>query len=251
MVFAGTTAVSGRAEAIVVAIGAQTELGKIADSLNNSEDEKSPLTIRVEKLSKQISVLVMVVAVVIAGLLIYKRAPFNEILLTVIAFAVSAMPEGLPLALTMALTIASNRMAKRNVVVRRLHAAESLGSCTVIASDKTGTLTVNQQTAKIILLPNGEKYEISGTGYETSGKVSGNILKYAEEIGLLGAINNEASLDGEQGPTGDSIDIAFKVLGVKLGVNADEFVHQIGLGHCRSEFGDLELSRRDITIAQR
>ena len=222
MVFAGTTAVSGRAEAIVVAIGAQTELGKIADSLNNSEDEKSPLTIRVEKLSKQISVLVMVVAVVIAGLLIYKRAPFNEILLTVIAFAVSAMPEGLPLALTMALTIASNRMAKRNVVVRRLHAAESLGSCTVIASDKTGTLTVNQQTAKIILLPNGEKYEISGTGYETSGKVNGNILKYAEEIGLLGAINNEASLDGEQGPTGDSIDIAFKVLGVKLGVNADE-----------------------------
>ena len=222
MVFAGTTAVSGRAEAVVVAIGAKTELGKIADSLNNTDDEKSPLTIRVEKLSKQISILIMVIAVVIAGLLIAKRAPYDQILLTVIAFAVSAMPEGLPLALTMALTIASNRMAKRNVVVRRLHAAESLGSCTVIASDKTGTLTVNQQTAKLILLPNGEKYEISGTGYETTGKVKGNILKYAEEIGFLGAINNEASLDGENGPTGDSIDIAFKVLGVKLGVDTEK-----------------------------
>ena len=222
MVFAGTTAVSGRAEAIVVAIGSATELGKIADTLNNTEDEKSPLTIRVEKLSKQISILVLVVAAVIAGLLISKNAPYNQILLTVIAFAVSAMPEGLPLALTMALTIASNRMAKRNVVVRRLHAAESLGSCTVIASDKTGTLTVNQQTAKLILLPNGEKYEVTGTGYETEGKVKGNILKYAEEIGLLGAINNEASLEGENGPTGDSIDIAFKVLGVKLGVNPDK-----------------------------
>lgn len=222
MLFAGTTVVSGRAEAIVVEIGANTELGKIADSLNDTEEAKSPLTIRVERLSKQISIMVLIIAAIIAGLLISKQTPFNHILLTVIAFAVSAMPEGLPLALTMALTIASNRMAKRNVIVRRLHSAESLGSCTVIASDKTGTLTVNQQTAKIIMLPNGERYDISGTGYETAGTVKGNILKYAEEIGFLGAINNEASLDGEKGPTGDSIDIAFKVLGVKLGVKTDE-----------------------------
>ena len=89
------------------------------------------------------------------------------------------MPEGLPLALTMALTIAANKMSKQNVIVRKLNAAESLGSCTVIASDKTGTLTVNQQTAKRILLPNGEEYQIEGTGYETKGKVKGNILEYA------------------------------------------------------------------------
>ncbi len=217
MIFSGTAVVSGRAKAYVVEIGLDTELGKIADTLATTEDEKSPLTIRVEKFSKQISCMVIAVAIIIAILLIAKHTPGHEILLTVIAFAVSAMPEGLPLALTMALTIAANKMSKKNVIVRKLNAAESLGSCTVIASDKTGTLTVNQQTAKRILLPNGEEYQISGTGYETKGKVTGNILKYAEEIGLYGALNNEADISGKT-PIGDSIDIAFLVLAEKLGV---------------------------------
>ena len=217
MIFSGTTVVSGRARAYVAEIGLDTELGKIANTLASTDDEKSPLTIRVEKFSKQISIIVIAVAIVIAILLIAKHTPGHEILLTVIAFAVSAMPEGLPLALTMALTIAANKMSKQNVIVRKLNAAESLGSCTVIASDKTGTLTVNQQTAKRILLPNGEEYQIEGTGYETKGKVKGNILEYAEEIGLYGALNNEADISGKT-PIGDSIDIAFLVMAEKLGV---------------------------------
>ena len=217
MAFSGTTVVTGRAKAYVTEIGLDTELGKIADSLATTKEEKSPLTIRVEKFSKQISIMVCTVAAIIAALLIIKHAPAHEILLTVIAFAVSAMPEGLPLALTMALTIAASKMSKKNVIVRKLNAAESLGSCTVIASDKTGTLTVNQQTAKIILLPNGEFYEVSGTGYDLRGKVTGNVMKYAEEIGLYGALNNEANIDGKA-PIGDSIDIAFLVLAKKLGV---------------------------------
>ena len=217
MAFSGTTVVTGRAKAYVTEIGLDTELGKIADSLATTEDEKSPLTIRVEKFSKQISIMVLMVAIAIAILLIAKHTPGHEILLTVIAFAVSAMPEGLPLALTMALTIAANKMSKKNVIVRKLNAAESLGSCTVIASDKTGTLTVNQQTAKCILLPNGEEYQISGTGYERKGKVIGNVMRYAEEIGLYGALNNEADISGKT-PIGDSIDIAFLVMAEKLGV---------------------------------
>ena len=217
MVFSGTSVVTGRAKAYVTEIGLDTELGKIADSLAATEDEKSPLAIRVEKFSKQISIMVIAIAIIIAILLIAKHTPGHEILLTVIAFAVSAMPEGLPLALTMALTIAANKMSKKNVIVRKLNAAESLGSCTVIASDKTGTLTVNQQTAKRILLPNGEEYQISGTGYDTKGKVTGNVLEYAEEIGLFGALNNEADISGPT-PIGDSIDIAFLVLAKKLGV---------------------------------
>ena len=99
--------------------------------------------------------------------------------------------------------------------VRQLKAAESLGSCTVIASDKTGTLTVNQQTAKKIVLPNNEEYQISGTGYDTHGSVTGNVMEYAEEIALMGAINNEAREDNDKF-FGDSIDIAFKVLAKKL-----------------------------------
>lgn len=217
MLFSGTTVVAGRAKAIVVNIGLKTEIGKIAESINNAEEEKSPLTIRVEKLSKQISMLVLIVAIIIAVLLIMKDVPYHEIFLSVIALAVSAMPEGLPLALTMALTIASNKMAKKNVIVRKLKSAESLGSCTVIASDKTGTLTVNEQTAKKILLPNNDEYNISGTGFSFEGEVTGNNLELAREIALFGVINNEADVDEHQ-RIGDSIDIAFKVLGKKLNI---------------------------------
>lgn len=218
MAFSGTSVVSGRARAVVVRIGLATELGKIADSLNNTDKAKSPLTLRIEKLSRQITTMILIIATILTTLLIVKRVPYTEILLTVIAFAVSAMPEGLPLALTMALSIASNRMAKKNVIVRKLNSAESLGSCTVIASDKTGTLTVNQQTAKKIVLPNGEEYQISGTGFSTTGEVTGNVMEYAKEIGLLGVINNEASIENGQ-HMGDSIDIAFLVLGKKLDIS--------------------------------
>ena len=220
MVFAGTSAVTGRAKAIVVGVGLNTEIGKIADTINNTKEEKSPLTIRVEKLSKQISGLVIIVALIITVLLIIKEVPYNEIFLSVIALAVSAMPEGLPLALTMALTIASNKMAKKNVIVRKLKSVESLGSCTVIASDKTGTLTVNEQTAKKILLPNNLEYDISGTGYEFEGKVIGQNLDYAKEIALCGVLNNEAFIT-ENKKIGDSIDIAFLVLGKKLNIETN------------------------------
>ena len=151
-------------------------------------------------------------------LLIVKDVPYNEIFLSVIALSVSAMPEGLSLALTMALTIASNKMAKKNVVVRKLNSVESLGSCTVIASDKTGTLTVNEQTAKKILLPDKTIYNTSGTGYECTGKVTGGDIELARELATFGVINNEASIDDNKF-IGDSIDIAFLVLGKKLKVN--------------------------------
>ncbi len=220
MAFSGTAVVSGRAEAIVVKIGLDTELGKIADSLATTEEEKSPLTIRIEKFSRQISILVLVVALAIVILLIVQGSSPDTLLLTVIAFAVSALPEGLPLALTMALTIASNKMAKKNVIVRKLKSAESLGSCTVIASDKTGTLTVNEQTAKKIVLPDDTEYDIEGTGYELKGSVTshnGGDLERAKEIALYGVLNNEASINKKE-MTGDSIDLAFLVLGEKLNI---------------------------------
>ncbi|MBE6156141.1 MAG: HAD family hydrolase [Firmicutes bacterium] len=220
MLFAGTNVVTGRGKAIVVAIGTNTEIGKIANSINTTEEEKSPLTIRVEKFSKQISILILFIASLTAFLLISKGVPGNEIFLSVIALAVSAMPEGLPLSLTMALTIASNKMAKKNVVVRKLNSVESLGSCTVIASDKTGTLTVNEQTAKKIVLPNNLTYDIGGTGYEIKGEIFGDKIEYAKEIAFYGSINNEAVIDDGK-LLGDSIDIAFKVLGKKLNVNRE------------------------------
>jgi len=220
MLFSGTSVVKGRAKAMVVSIGLSTEIGKIAKSINETKEEKSPLTIRVEKFSKQISVLVLVIAVIITFLLISKGEEPNAIFLSVVALAVSAMPEGLPLALTMALTIASNKMAKKNVIVRKLKSVESLGSCTVIASDKTGTLTVNEQTAKKILLPNNLEYQIEGIGYSTKGKVIGDNIQLAKEIGLFGTINNEAIMNDEK-IVGDSIDVAFLVMGKKLNVDTN------------------------------
>ena len=221
MLFAGTSVVTGRARAIVIGVGLNTEIGKIANTINNTKEEKSPLTIRVEKFSRQISILIGILSVLLAILLFSKGLPFQEILVSVIALAVSAMPEGLPLALTMALTIASNKMSKHKVVAKKLNSVESLGSCTVIASDKTGTLTVNEQTAKKIVLPNDLEYAISGSGYNVDGNVVGEKLEYAEEIAKLGVINNEAKFSKSEA-IGDSIDIAFLVLGEKMNTKIDD-----------------------------
>ncbi len=225
MVYAGTAVTTGRARAVIIGTALNTEIGKIADKVTNTKEEKSPLTIRTEKFSKQISAIIIVVAIITTLVLIAKDYAWNEIFLCVIALSVSAMPEGLPLALTMALTVASTRMAKKNVIVKKLNAVESLGSCTVIASDKTGTLTVNEQTAKEILLADGSNYKISGTGYNDKGYVTamdGADMKKAEHIAMLGAINNEAHLEkdknGNWDSFGDSIDIAFLSMAEKLKV---------------------------------
>ena len=215
MLYAGTSVLTGRALAVVCGTGLDTEVGKIAEKVTTTEESKSPLTIRTEKFSKQITMLIVIISIIIAIVLIYKKYEPIEIFLSVVALGVSAMPEGLPLSLTLALTIASNKMGKRNVIVKKLNSVESLGSCTVIASDKTGTLTVNEQTAKKVVLPNGEKFDIEGNGYNDVGKIifdAGSELKNAKYLSILGLVNNEAMLEKNKGKWdkfGDSIDIAF------------------------------------------
>lgn len=222
MLYAGTSVLTGRALAAVCKTGINTEVGKIALKVATTEETKSPLTIRMEKFSKQITIIIIVIALLIGCVLIFKNYQPLEIFLSVVALSVSAMPEGLPLALTMALTIGSNRMGKRNVIVKKLNSVESLGSCTVIASDKTGTLTVNEQTAKKIVLADGSKYEIGGNGYNDVGDVKcieNSKIEYAKYISKLGLYNNEAILEKNKGAWnkfGDSIDIAFLALSYKL-----------------------------------
>lgn len=228
MAYAGTSVLSGRGIGIVTATGLNTELGEIAKKVNTTKDTKSPLTIRMEKFSKQITFLVIAMAILITIVLYSKGTSGSEIFLSVIALSVSAMPEGLSLALTMALTIGSNRMSKNNVIVKKLNSVESLGSCTVIATDKTGTLTVNEQTAKKIVLPDNSTFDIEGTGYNDKGNVipleNANI-EAAKYISKLGVLNNEASLKKEKDDYeyfGDSIDIAFLALGQKMQINIDD-----------------------------
>ncbi len=225
MIYAGTSVLTGRAKAVVVGTGLDTEIGKIADNVTNTKEEKSPLTIRMNKFSKQISLLIVIIALIIAVILFIKGESGKSIFLSVIALSVSAMPEGLPLALTMALTIGANRMSKKNVIVKRLNSVESLGSCTIIASDKTGTLTVNEQTAKKIVLPNNDTFEIEGVGYNDKGEVKPvdkAKLTDAKDLITLATLNNEANIfekNGEWEYFGDSIDVAFLFLSQKLKVD--------------------------------
>lgn len=220
MAYAGTIVISGRGKGVVVATSSNTEVGKISDKVNNIVEEKSPLTIRMNKFSKQITIAIIVIAVLLTIVLLFKGVDLKELFLSVIALSVSAMPEGLVLALTLALTIASNRMGKKNVIVKKLNSVEALGSCTVIASDKTGTLTVNEQTAKKIVLPN-YVYDVTGVGYNVLGEITSNYpIEKAKNIAKLGAINNEATFENGK-YFGDSIDIAFLVLGQKAKIEND------------------------------
>ena len=226
MLFAGTNVMTGRGKAIVVATSVDMEIGKIAKTVAETKEEKSPLTIRTEKFTKQISMIILIIALISGTLLYIKGYEIKAIFLSVVALAVSAMPEGLSLALTMALTIASNRMSKKNVIVKNLNSVESLGSCTVIASDKTGTLTVNEQTARKIVLASGEAYEVTGTGYNINGEIipiGQASLDKVKPLIELGALNNEATKKCEDDVTyyfGDSIDIAFLVLNEKMSLRS-------------------------------
>lgn len=232
IIYAGTSVITGRAKCIVISVGKNTEIGKIASTVIDTKKEESPLNKKMNKFTKQISIAIVVVSIILLVTLYFKETDLKEMFLSVVALSVSAMPEGLPLALTLALTIGANRMSKKNVIVKELNAVESLGSCTIIASDKTGTLTVNEQTLKKIVLPNDNTYEITGTGYNDDGKIIGNDLEYANEIIKYGVINNESGLvfDNKKWVSyGDSIEIAFLACGKKAKIDISEITKLGGI----------------------
>lgn len=228
--YAGTIVTNGRGKGIVIKVGKDTEFGKIADKVITSEDAKSPLVIKVEKFIKQISISFLILAAILSILLYFKGYSINEIFQNVVALTVSSMPEGLTIAMTIVLSIASKKMAKKNVIVKKLSTVESLGSCNIIATDKTGTLTANEQTAKKIILPNEDLAYIKGVGYNDIGEVifdkdnSIDSKSKVEELIRMGVANNESVLRLEKGKWiyyGDAIDIAFLALGLKMGIKKD------------------------------
>jgi len=229
MLFAGTTVTRGRAIGIVIATGIDTEIGGITNQVLLTEKSKAPITIRMEQFTKQIGIFTGIISIIMGLILYYEGYAIKEIFFSIVALSVSAIPEGLPVALTLALSVGSSRMAKKNVLVKKLNSVESLGSCTVIASDKTGTLTLNEQTAKKIWLSNGKTYDVTGIGYNDEGNVLFNEnevnLNEVEDIIRLGVLNNEASLTKENNKwidLGDSIDVAFLSLGKKVGIHKKE-----------------------------
>jgi magnesium-transporting ATPase (P-type) len=230
MAFAGATVMSGRGAGIVIGTGLDTEVGKIAMHVSEGESAKPPLIVRMEKFTKNIAYIIVVLSVILAILLRFQGMDMAAIFFFIVALAVSAIPEGLPVSLTIALAVATKRMAKRNVIVRKLTSVESLGSCTVIASDKTGTLTVNQQTVKKIFFPSGKSYDITGEGYNGEGEISeagsdkriceseNKELKQIIEVSILA---NEGLLEKEKDKWkyhGDAMDVALLGLGYKAGL---------------------------------
>ncbi len=170
MVFMGTNVTYGRGEMIVTATGLQTELGNIAAMLMQVEKGVTPLTRRMNQLGRFLAIGagVLVTIVFVAGLI--RGIPAPEMFLTAISLAVAAVPEGLPALITISLSLGASRMVRRHALIRRLPAVETLGSVTVICSDKTGTLTKNEMTATLLALPRHDSVEVTGIGYTPQGE---------------------------------------------------------------------------------
>ncbi len=231
MVHAGSIVARGRGRGVVVATGTATEVGQLALDMMATIGGKPPLIERMERFSQMIALAVTVAAVGVALLGIFQHGySVVEMFMFGVALAVSAIPEGLPVALTVALAVATHRMARRGVIVRQLPAVEGLGSCTLIASDKTGTLTCNELTVRQIYLPNGDKFEVTGEGFAPVGQVlfQGKIvapdLLPLDRIARAAVLCNEADLhrsDGRWVWRGDPTDIALLAMARKLSWNRE------------------------------
>jgi len=227
MAFAGSIVASGRGRGVVVATGCGTLLGQIAAEVLGRDTGKPPLLLRMERFTLRIAIAVAVAAAVLAVISLVRGMPLAEIFLLTVALAVSAIPEGLPVALTVALAVGLQRMARRNVIVRRLVAVEALGSCTCIASDKTGTLTVNQLTVSTLQLPDQPPWIVTGEGLSPAGTIvvpAGGRRDHEDQLQRLcraGVLANEAVLaqrDGQWTGRGDTVDLALLVLARKTGL---------------------------------
>lgn len=168
--YAGTLVTAGQAEGIVWATGNATETGRIAHLISEATDISTPLTRKINQFSKLLLWVILSLAALTYGIGLLRGENPVEVFMAVVALAVGAIPEGLPAALTIVLTIGVSRMAKRRTIIRKLPAVETLGSTTVICSDKTGTLTENQMTVQSVLA-GAKLYEITGNGYDPTGEI--------------------------------------------------------------------------------
>ncbi|MER2563175.1 MAG: HAD-IC family P-type ATPase [Myxococcaceae bacterium] len=225
LAFAGTQVTYGTATGVVVATGDATETGRIGSLLANVEAMSTPLTRRIEALSRLLLWVILGVAVAMIGLEALRGASVLESFDAAVALAVGAIPEGLPAAVTVLLAVGVSAMAKRGALVRKLPAVETLGSTTVICSDKTGTLTENQMTVTHVWTAEGEA-TVSGIGYDAPGTLDGS-THVAQEC-LLGAAlccdTRLVQVDGRTKVEGDPTEAALLVAAKKAGVS-DQLGH--------------------------
>ena len=239
MVFTGTTVSYGRGKAVVTSTGMDTEFGKIAEEVTAVETEKTPLEKRTDEIGKWLGIISFGICFLVAGVSVVRELlgggkvdlPF---IVTMVMFAVSlavaAVPEALAAIVTGALAIGMHQMAKRNALVRKMPAVETLGCTTVICSDKTGTLTKGEMTVRKIFA-GGKQIEVTGAGYEPKGEFKGSgrsLSKMSKSLQLLlqcGLLCNDAVLEEKEGKwivKGDPTEGALVVAAVKAGLHETE-----------------------------
>lgn len=235
MLFMNTDAVRGRAKAVVVATGMDTEVGAIAAEIEKAEQSKTPFQEEVDRLGKQIGYGILgLIGVVASVQYFFTETGAITIILVAVTLAVAAVPEGLPAVVTLALALGSQRMIKQNALVRRLSVVESLGSVDAILTDKTGTLTENQMTVKRLYF-SGRVYEVTGEGTKPEGdfRLDGKPVpaETLEPLLVCGAVVNDAEKTGESGQagySGDPTEVALLVAAAKAGIEPGaERLHEV------------------------
>ncbi len=231
MAFSGTMVAAGRGIGVVTATGPNTELGRINRMISEVQTLQTPLTRQMAEFSKVLSVVIVALAalMLVVGVTLHDFA-LGEVFLAAIGFAVAAIPEGLPAILTITLALGVQRMAQRNAITRKLTAVETLGSVTVICSDKTGTLTKNEMTARHVVTRGGF-FDVSGTGYRPEGDITlqgkaADLSQHAHlhaVIEVVGVANDThvAEEDGQWKVTGEPTEGALRTLAHKAGFKAD------------------------------
>lgn len=243
MVYSGTLVVSGTATAVVVKTGMDTELGKISDMLNETVDLDTPLTKKLGVIGKYLTIGIVAITAIIMFIGTYRALgqgvllfdALKESLIFAIALAVGAIPEGLPAVVTIALAIGVQRMAKRNAIIRKLPAVETLGSTTVVCSDKTGTLTRNEMTVSELWNYN-YSIQVTGVGYHKAGVFKQNNAELAalpEDMLLLlkkAVLCSDANVlytANEYSISGDPTEVALVVAAAKAGISIDGLRQEI------------------------
>jgi Ca2+-transporting ATPase len=222
VVYAGTVVSYGRGKGVVFSTGQQTEFGKIASMMRAAPKVKTPLELRIERVGRLLGTIMVLVAVLVMLLGLARGSPLLEMFLWAVSLAVAAVPEALPAVVTGGLAIGVRRMAKRNAIVRRLPAVETLGSTTVICSDKTGTMTKGQMTVRRIHLGE-DSYEVTGAGYEPRGEIlRDGTPSVNDDIALIAKVAvlcNDASSNATNALkiVGDPTEVALLVVAAKAG----------------------------------
>jgi len=223
LAYMNSTVTRGRGEMVVTATGMETEVGQISGLLATVQQEKTPLTRQLDQLTVLITVMAAIALALVVGLGLVRGDDFDELFLIGISLAIAAIPTGLPAVVTTMLSLGTQALAAKGAIVKRLRSVETLGSTSAICSDKTGTLTLNQMTARELVV-GGRRYSVEGEGYSTEGRIlrlAGETDTSLEPYLLPMALANDAAVrDGEI--VGDPTEAALVVLAAKGGLDVEE-----------------------------